>query len=389
MKWNWQHKNWPTFTYNSLALKELEERFIIESARLVGASTIITKDEKRSFTIDLMSEEALKSSLIEGEILRRDSVISSLLRQMGLAPNYSDHQANDKEKGIAALMVNNFQTFDQPLTRDMLFKWHQCVVGGKHYLHDIGQYRTSEDPMQVVSGYEGNYTVHFVAPPAAIVSTEMDAFVDWFNDTAPEGSDPLPALTRASIAHVYFVSIHPFEDGNGRIGRALSEKAMAQTIGRPALLALSNNVEKTRKDYYSQLESNQKGIAIDSWLSYFAHTMLDAVGNSQRLVRFIVEKSRLYDRVRGQINERQEKVLLRLFAEGMDGFKGGLNADKYMKITGTIRQNAARDLRKLVDCGVLTKTGKLKGTRYWLNIGAEFEDEKKKCLLEQKSLGSS
>jgi len=231
---------------------------------------------------------------------------------------------------------------------------------------DIGIYRSSKEPMQVVSGYEGNYKVHFEAPPAAQVPEEMDAFVRWYNNTAPTGNNPLPALTRASIAHLYFVSIHPFDDGNGRIGRALSEKALAQSLNRPALIALSHGIEKTKPEYYNQLEKNQKSLLIDGWLSYFANTALDAVEHSQSLVRFVVEKTRLFDRLRGQINQRQEKALARMLADGLDGFAGGMNAKKYMKVTGAIERTATRDLQKLVQLGALVKTGQLKGTRYWL-----------------------
>jgi len=377
MNWNWQQNSWPEFTFDPLAIKEQEERFLIESAKLLGASSIINEDEKKKFRIELMSEEALKSSKIEGEFLDRDSVISSLLCQLGLAPQYSDHHASDKEKGIAALMVDNYQTFDQPLSHEMMFKWHQCIVGDKHYLHDIGRYRTSKEPMQVVSGYAHKLNVHFEAPPSELIADEMKAFVHWFNDTAPGGNNALPALTRAGIAHLYFVSIHPFEDGNGRIARALSEKALAHSLGRPALLALSHNIEKTRKEYYNQLERNQKGLSIDCWLSYFANAAIDAVSHSQKLVRFIVEKARLFDRLRGQINQRQQRALVRMFDVGMDGFKGGLSADKYIKMTGAISRTASRDLQKLVELGALTKTGQLKGTRYWLNIGGEFDSEKR------------
>jgi len=380
MIWNWQQQNWPQFSYDCLALKSLDEQFLIESSKLLGASAIIQDDESQQFHIELMGEEALKSSRIEGETLDRESVISSLLCQLGLSPEYSDHRANDKEKGIAALMVNQYQTFDQPLTHNMLFQWHQCIVGDKSYLRDIGRYRTSAEPMQVVSGYVHQFKVHFEAPPSAMVADEMEGFIQWFNDTAKHGATPMSILTRAAIAHLYFVSIHPFEDGNGRIARALSEKVLAMGLGKPALLALSHQIEKNRKTYYQQLESNQKELSIDSWLLFFSQSVVDATIYSQQLIRFIVEKTRLFDRLRGQINQRQERALKRMFDMGIEGFKGGLSADKYMKVTSAIRRTASRDLSKLVLLGALTKTGENKGTRYWLDIGEEFDVERIKHL---------
>jgi len=384
MNWNWQQQNWPEFAYDASAIQALEDRFLIESAKLLGASSVMHEDEKTAFRIELLSEEALQSSWIEGELLERDSVISSLLCQFGFAPEHSDHRANEKEKGIAALMVDNYQTFAQQLTHAMMFKWHQCIVGDKHYLRDIGRYRTSKEPMQVVSGYVHQLNIHFEAPPSAAVPDEMEGFVCWFNATAPGGSKALPALTRAGIAHLYFVSIHPFEDGNGRIGRALSEKALAQSLGYPALLALSHHIEKSRKEYYRQLERNQKDLPIDSWLMYFANAAIDAAGHSQKLARFTVGKARLFEQVHGRINQRQERALVRMFEMGMDGFKGGLSADKYIKITNANSRTASRDLRKLVEFGVLTKTGQLKGTRYWLNLGEEFDSEKRKHLAARE-----
>ncbi len=383
MKWNWQRPNWPHFDYDPAILQGREERFKLESSKLIGATSIITEEQQQGFMIDLMSEEALKSSGIEGELLNRDSVASSLLRQFGFAPEYSDHRANDKEKGIAALMIDNYHSYDQPLTHELLFRWHPCIVAPSLFVRDVGKYRTSPEPMRIVSGYEGQQVVHYEAPPAARIPGEMEAYIQWFNDTATDGKSPLPALERAAIAHIYFEAIHPFEDGNGRIGRVLSEKALAQCIGRPALIALSHAIEKSRPEYYSQLERNQKSLLIDSWLSFFADTVLNAVAHSQKLIQFIVEKSRLLGRVRGQVNERQEKALLRMFAEGVEGFKGGMSANKYMKITGTINRTASRDLQALVELGALVKTGKLKGTRYWLNLGETFEEQMREHLAGQ------
>ncbi|MDQ7002497.1 MAG: DUF4172 domain-containing protein [Ghiorsea sp.] len=384
MKWNWQQKNWPDFIYSGKALDEFERVFLVESSKLMGATAIINEEEGRKFTIDLMSEEALKSSKIEGEILDRDSVSSSLLRQLGFAPQYSDHRANDKEKGIAALMVSNYEAFDQPLSHEMMFNWQSNIIVGSWRIQDIGKYRTSEEPMQVVSGYEGHYNVHFEAPPASHVQKEMDTFIAWYNDSSPQGAHPMSPLVRASIAHIYFVSIHPFEDGNGRIGRALSEKVLAQSIGRPALVALSHAIEKNRKEYYKQLEQNNKELTIDLWMSYFSKTILEAVHHAQKLVRFTVNKTRFFDQMQQQTNERQAKVLSRMVAAGMDGFVGGMSVKKYMQMTGAIERTAIRDIQALEKLGAFTKTGKGRGVRYWLSLGVEFETEKNKFLKEQK-----
>ena len=374
MIWNWQHKNWPDFVYDASALQVFEDLFIKESCKLLGASCIINEEQQQRFAIDLMSEEALKTSRIEGEWLRRESVASSLLTQFGFALSDELVHANDKERGVAAVMLDNYRSYHEPLTHERLFLWHPCLVSQSLLVRDVGCYRTGVEPMRIVSGYEGREKVHYEAPPSHRVAAEMDAYIQWFNDTAPDGNHALPALTRASMAHLYFESIHPFEDGNGRIGRALSEKALAQSLGKAGLFSLSHVIEKNRPEYYRQLEQHQRQLSVDGWLHYFAQTALDATAHSHRLVKFIVEKTRVFDCVRGKINARQEKALRRMFAEGMDGFDGGLSAKKYMSMTGATIATTTRDLNALVEMGVLLKTGKLKGTRYWLHLGDAFDD---------------
>jgi Fic family protein len=185
----------------------------------------------------------------------------------------------------------------------------------------------------VVSSSLHDPEVHFEAPPSSKMTAEMDAFVTWFNETGPNGRRTLPALTRAGIAHLYFVCIHPFEDGNGRIARALAKKSLAQNLGHPSLIALACTIERARKAYYNALERNNKDIEITDWLVYFADTINQAQDNTIKRVDFYIAKAKLYELLRGKLNERQDKVLARMFREGIDGFKGGLSADNYITIT--------------------------------------------------------
>jgi Fic family protein len=200
------------------------------------------------------------------------------------------------------------------------------------------------------------------------MKSEMARFIKWFNQTAPGSKSPLPALTRASIAHWYFVTIHPFADGNGRIARALAEKAISQNLGQPTLIALSSIINSKRKTYYEVLESGNGQNEITDWIVYFAQTILDAQSLAQRTVDFIIAKARFFDRLRGLFNSRQEKALLRMFREGPAGFKGGLSAENYVRITGTSRATATRDLNDLVRKQALVLTGAHKSTRYHLNL---------------------
>ena len=371
MTWNWEKPEWPEFTYDAAALEPLEKRFLLHSGEFIGAFKHVGPEDQDMLKIELISDEALKTSEIEGEILNRESVQSSLRQQFGLGTD--DRRVPPAERGIAEMMVDLYRTFGDPLAHETMFAWHNMLMRGERRINVIGGYRTHSDPMQVVSGRVHDRKVHFEAPPSSRMPEEMDAFVEWFNDTAPDGKRPLPALTRAGIAHLYFVSIHPFEDGNGRIGRALSEKSLAQNLGQPSLIALAYTIERARKAYYAALESSNKDTEITAWLVYFAETILEAQRNTIKRVDFYVAKAKFYERLRGQLNERQEKVIARIFREGIDGFKGGLSAENYISLTKTSRATATRDLQDLVAMGALTKTGELRHTRYHLLLPVKHD----------------
>lgn len=366
MMWNWQKPAWPRFQWDQRALSEREGRFLREAGVVVGALKHVGEDQRSNLVIELISTEAVKTSEIEGEILDRASVQSSLRRNFGLGTE--DRRVPPAEQGIADMMTDLYRGFAAPLTHEKLFAWHTMVMRGRKDVKDIGRYRTHQEPMQVVSGAIYQPTIHFEAPPSSRMPSEMERFLEWFKATGPGGEGTLPPLTRAGLAHLYFVCVHPFEDGNGRIGRAISEMALSQGLGEPALLALSQTIQSDRKRYYAMLEQSNKELEVTAWLEYFAETVLEAQAYALRLVDFLIAKTRLYDRLLGSLNERQEKVLARMFREGVEGFKGGLSAENYMAITGTSPATATRDLADLVVKGVLTRAGERRHTRYWLTI---------------------
>ena len=235
---------------------------------------------------------------------------------------------------------------------------------GRDDLEDIGRYRRGVEPIQVVSGALYDPVVYFEGPPSKAVPKEMRRFIQWFNATAPGGPQALPAVTRAGIAHLYFESIHPFEDGNGRIGRAISEKALAQGIGHPSLTALAETILIRRKAYYAELEAANTGNEVTKWLAWFAGIAIEAQRRTAARAQFLIDKTRLLDRLRGRLNERQEKALLRILRAGPEGFKGGLSAGNYMKITGASPATATRDLAGMVEMGALIRGGEKRYARY-------------------------
>ncbi len=359
--WVWQAAEWPHFKYDSAALVEVEQLFLQNASFLLGAYQHISAAEQDQLKIDLVSEEAVETSAIEGEFLDRSSVQASLRRNFGLSNETK--RIPPSEDGIASMMVDLYKNFAQPLTNETLFEWHLKLLGSRADLHSLGNYRQHLEPMQVISGSGNKIRVHYEAPPSIKIPDEMGQYLQWFNQ-----SKHLPAITRAGIAHVYFEMVHPFEDGNGRIGRAIAEKCISQSLQQPLLLAISKTIQKDKKQYYSALAAVNTSLEITEWLMYFAKTLLAAQEYTRKYLEFLIAKIKLYDRVKDQLNERQAKVVARIFEEGPDGFEGGLSAENYISITQISRATATRDLQDLVNKKVLFSTGELKSTRYFLNL---------------------
>ncbi len=361
MSWNWELDEWPHFQYNVGSIVELERQFLFGIGGCLAYLKTIEREERNRFIVEILTLEGLESSKIEGEILDRESLQSFIRKHFGLD---SKSKKGKKESGMAELLCNQYESFSEPLTHEMLWSWHSMLFRDSSDIESRGIYRTHQEPMQIVSCRQDSPRVFFEAPPSTQIFNEMTAFIQWFNSTANSES----ILGRAAIAHVYFESIHPFEDGNGRIGRVLVEKILSQGIGQPVLIAVSKLLEKGKKAYYGALEQCNRTLQVQEWVEFFSATILQAQGESMKLLEFLIQKAKLLQAHMGQLNERQQKVLLRIFAEGPGGFKGGLSAENYLSITKTTRATATRDLNDLVEKGALIKTGELRYTRYRLNL---------------------
>src|SRR5271154_2824477 len=256
MTWNWQQTDWPDFHWDRARLATAETHFLVSGGVFVGSVRHLEKEERDQLTIEAMSTEAVTTSEIEGETLDRASVQSSIRKQLGLATE--ERRMRPAERGIAEMMVDLSRSFAEPLTEEMLYRWHRMLLSGSRNLRDGGRYRGGAEPMQVISGPIDEPKVHFEAPPSERVAPEMERFLAWFDGTATGREEPLAALTRAGSAHLYFESIHPFEDGNGRIGRAIAEKAIAQSFDDAILVALATTILAHKKGYYEALERANK-----------------------------------------------------------------------------------------------------------------------------------
>jgi Fic family protein len=361
MKWIWQLPKWPQFTFDLTKFTHFEREFHRNAGVIIGSLAAVSADEVNELRVTLLSNEAFDTSKIEGEILDRDSVQSSIRKQLGLQTD--GRRAGPKETGVAQMMVDVVKTYQEPLAQERLFLWHKMIMNGRIDLETIGGYRTHADPMQIVSGRLDMPKVFYEAPPSDRVEVEMNQYINWFNRATEV---QIPTVIHAGIAHLYFELIHPFEDGNGRIGRIIAEKALAIGARQTLITSLSSTIERDKKAYYQALERANTSLNITEWLIYFSQKILEAQVNVQEMITFIVDKARYFETYSAQLNDRQTKVALRLYQEGLSGFKGGLSAENYIRITKTSRATATRDLAEMVDLGALKKQGKLRHTRYYL-----------------------
>jgi Fic family protein len=367
MKWNWQKKDWPDFKYDTSLLEKYEDEFLHKSGIFLGTLKHIQSEEKIDLKIDIICEEAYRTSLIEGELLNRESIQSSIKRNFGISV-IDIKKIPNAEAGLAEMMLDLYDNFSHPISKKSLGKWNSLILDGINSKIKTRSFRKDTEPMQVISGSVYRPKIHFEAPPSETLEDEMKNFIQWFNNSKPNSQHPLKTLTRAGLAHLYFVCIHPFDDGNGRIARALAEKALSQGLGEASLISLSQVIEKHRKQYYAMLDASNRDLEVTDWLEYFSKTALEALELSQKSIEFSLKKGEFYRLYENKLNLRQEKVISRIFKEGIQGFKGGLSAENYISITKTSRATATRDLQELVEMGVLVKTGNLKGTRYYLEL---------------------
>lgn len=357
--YNWQLDSWPNFKYSTDNLPPIVIAFAREFGIANGLMTGLNEDLKQVTLIEILIAEAIKTSEIEGEYMSREDVMSSIKKNLGLkdAKIVSDKRAS----GIAKLMTTIRQDTMEELSLEMILGWHQILMEGFPKIN-AGAWRKGEEPMQIVGGKE---TVHYQAPPSHRVPDEMKGFLQWFHQDELEVKDEVTkALLKAAIAHLYFESIHPFEDGNGRIGRALAEYTISNTLQSPVLLSLSKVIEKNKKQYYNALKQAQSGLQITEWIQYFAKVILEAQIDAKQVIEFTVKKAKFYDRFSTLLNERQIKAINRMLENGTDGFEGGMTAKKYMAITKTSKATATRDLQHLQELGAVEQIGAGRSVRY-------------------------
>lgn len=365
MKYNWQLSDWKSFKFDKSKLDEdlfkLSEDIGLSKGLLKGLSS----QGERNVFIEIVSVETISSSAIEGEIFSRADVMSSIENNVGISNKQS---RNLKANGMVNLVRLIRKDYKSKLSKDDLFKWHKLVFPTKTMI-DVGAWRSSDAPMQIISGTIGKEIIHYEAPPSALVDKEMTYFINWFNETGPGGEKEIKnAAIRSAIAHLYFESIHPFEDGNGRIGRAIAEKALFQSFGYPAMMSLSSILESNKSEYYHQLKNAQQTNHIDEWIKYFISVVNNSLVQAQEIIKYTLWKVKFFDNIKDNVNERQLKALNKMLVGYNQKFEGGMTAKKYMSINKVSKATATRDLQTLQSLNILKVEGGGRSTSYQVNL---------------------
>lgn len=364
MAYIYDAEGWPQLTWNGDAIAGLLGRVRHKQGVLLGRMTSLGFDLQSEASLVTLTSEVVNSSAIEGEALSIDEVRSSIARRLGLdaggVPKVDRHI-----EGVVEMMLDATRNFEAPLSEERLFGWHASLfptarTGMRRIM--VAGWRTGESgPMQVISGPMGKERVHFEAPIADRLEEEMQRFLSWFN--ARSTMDP---VLKAGVAHFWFVTVHPFEDGNGRIARAIADMALAradQTQDR--FYSMSAQIELERRDYYLELELSQRGgLDITRWLVWFLGCLERALDGAEQALSRILHKAHLWQRINeGPVSERQRVVLNRL----LDGFEGYLTAAKYASMAKCSQDTALRDIRELIDRGILVRNpGRGRSTSYSL-----------------------
>jgi len=348
-----ERADWPKFRWSAKTLAPLLSEVRLRQGLLLGKMRSYGFTSQWAATLKVLTEETIQSSAIEGVVLDPGSVRSSIARKLGLdVAGLKEHKDRNVE-GVVEMMLDATQKFSEPLTKERLFNWHAHLFPGVRTSADrfrVGAWRDdSQGPMQVISGPIGRPKVHYVAPKAARMDRETGKFLEWFDEENQE--DP---LLKAGIAHLWFVTIHPFEDGNGRIARAIAGMCLAKSDGgSQRFYSMSSQILKERKTYYEVLEQTQSGsLDITDWLTWFLNCLDRAIQQSNEITSNALEKESFWQKLKKEnvsLNDRQKKVLNRLFG----GFEGKLTRDKWMKLTKASSRTALRDIEELISLGVL------------------------------------
>lgn len=369
--WIWQQADWPHFRWRDSEILPRLRQVQRRQGILIGSHSRLGNPDQ---TLDTLLANIIASSAIEGERLNAQSVRSSLARRLGSSQTQS-YPVSERSEGLAAMMLDAIDNHEQPLSIERLYQWHRWLFPVNEWSVqpvNVGQLR-GDEPMQVVSGRVDRPTVHFEAPPRATLDDQLAEFIPWFNQTRHDPTmDP---LLRAAICHLWFVTLHPVDDGNGRLTRALTDLALSQADSQGIrLYAMSVAILEWRADYYRALESTQKGtLDITSWICWFLDTLDYSIELALQVIARSLAKAHFWlQHCHDSLSPEQTKVLNRLLDGGEQGFENGISASQYQKVAGVSKATATRHLAELVERGCIEKLpGGGRNTRYQICLHTE------------------
>lgn len=355
-----QRKNWPKFTWDAAVIAPLLGEVRHRQGKIFGLMQGLGFKLQEETVLKTVTLDVVKSSEIEGEFLNPEQVRSSIARRLGIEIAGAV-PAERHVEGVVEMLLDATQRYDEPLTEDRLFGWHAALFPtGRSGIHKIKTAAWRDDIMQAASGPMGKETIHFEAPIAGKIPLEMNLFLDWFN-----ANQPIDPVLKAALAHLWFVTIHPFEDGNGRITRAITDMQLARADqSKQRFYSMSAQIQAERNTYYTTLESTQKGdLDITVWLKWFLDCLLQSMAQTDETIALTLKRSQFWETHRtADFNIRQQKILQLL----LDDFFGKLTVSKYAKITKVSTDTSLRDIQNLMSKSVLKQEGSGRGTTYRL-----------------------
>jgi Fic family protein len=372
IKWIWQHEDFPNFKYDYSEIEPLVYNLIEKSGELKGRMSYLSRNEKDSFSIETSVNEIVSTSEIEGVDLQRDSVRSSLRKKLNIAFNREEDRSTKDTDSLTELYIDS-RSNKEKLSVDRLHHWHQAIFENYEsvlYPVNKGTFRDHDD-MQIVSGSIGKEKIHYVAMPSAQISQSIQELIAYCNDSKEN------FLVKSAVAHLWFEAIHPYDDGNGRIGRALTNYILSKDGGlNNKYYSISSAINQDRKGYYDMLEKTQnlmynKNFDITKWIIWHTQSIEKSIGISIENIQIVVDKTRFYDKMRDiKLNDKQRKVVNRLLDAGEGSFEGGLTNKKYRALTKTNAVTASRHIKDLVNKGILSEVEGYGGrsVRYELSV---------------------
>ncbi|MGL4484164.1 MAG: Fic family protein [Anaerovoracaceae bacterium] len=344
----YENKNWKEFSWDSSAILTLLGELRNKQGKLLGEMNVLGFEQREEATLAALTTEITKSSEIEGEKLNKEQVRSSVARKLGVQTSGLVKASRDIDS-IVEMMLDATQNYQKPLSLKRLYGWHASLFptgfssGNKI---EVGKLRSGA--VEVISGKMGSETVHYIAPPARMLKAEMKEYINWFNSQTE-----LDSLIKAAIAHFYFVTIHPFDDGNGRLARAITEMQIARSDNSKfRFYSMSNQIQKERKEYYSVLEKTQKVTDLTEWIFWFLSCLSRTIDSSEEIIESTMKKAKFWKRHQDlELNTRQRKILIKLFSD----FEGELTSAKWSKMAGCSADTALRDINDLISKKVLAK----------------------------------